>query len=178
MSYVDDSAAERRAQEANHYYPTPWLRKWALVETGTFIQSPLRGDTVLCLPAEWPTAAASCNHVSVTMDDLSGGVLHSRIAVKKKEDRLRFILKTYGSRLPSALMSFKNISETTAHYPPDWSTEQCQHQLMQLLRTRARFKRHVPKITSTKWLSYKHQGKVYQMKIKSLRSVTTGAWWH
>lgn len=121
-----------------------------MVETGTFIQSPLRGDTVLCLPAEWPTAAASCNHVSVTMDDLSGGVLHSRIVVEKKEDRLRFILKTYGPRLRSALMSFKNISETTAHYAPDRCTEQCQHQPMQLLQTRARFKHHIPKVASTK----------------------------
>lgn len=95
MSYVDDSAAQRRAQEANHYHPTPWLRKWALVETGTFIQSPLRGDTVLRLPAEWPTAAASCNHVSVTTDNLSGNVLHSGIASGRKEDRRRFILKTY-----------------------------------------------------------------------------------
>ena len=88
MSYADDSAAEKHAQEANHYHPTPWLRKWALVETGTFIQSPLRGDTALRLPAEWPTAAASCNHVPVTMDDLSGGVLHSWMVGGKKETGL------------------------------------------------------------------------------------------
>lgn len=159
MSYVDDSAAERRAQEANHYYPTPWLRKWALVETGTFIQSPLRGDTVLCLPAEWPTAAASCNHVSVTMDNLSGAFCIQGWRLKK-ENRLRFILKTYGSRLRSALMSFKNISATTAHYAPDRSTDQCQ----QLFQIRNRFpKYHVPKIISTKWPSNKNQGKVQKV---------------
>lgn len=95
MSYVDNSAAERRAQEANHYHPTPWLRKWALAETGTFIQSPLRGDTVLCLPAERPIAAASCNHVSVTTDNLSGNALHSGIAGGRQDDRRRLILKTY-----------------------------------------------------------------------------------
>lgn len=113
MSYADDSAAGKHSQEANHYHPTPWLRKWALVETGTFIQSPLRGDMALRLAAEWPTAAASCNHVPVTMDDLSGGVLHSWM-VGEKRGRLCFIQITCGPHCQHALMSFKNTYEISS----------------------------------------------------------------
>ncbi len=118
MSYADNSAAGKHSQEANHYHPTPWLRKWALVETGTFIQSPLRGDMALRLPAEWPTAAASCNHVPVTMDDLSGGVLHSWM-VDEKGDRLCFIQITCGPHCQHALMPFKNTNEISSHYAGD-----------------------------------------------------------
>lgn len=41
----------------------------------------------LRLPAGWPTAAASCNHVPVTMDDLSERVLHSWMAAREREKK-------------------------------------------------------------------------------------------
>lgn len=124
-----------------------------MVETGTFIQSPLRGDTVLRLPAERPTAAASCNHVSLTMDNLSGNVLHSGIAGGRQDDRRRFILKTYGLRLRSALMSFKNISTTTAHYTPDRSTASTPGE------TAPPSQSLIPRITTVNGTSSRHQRK-------------------
>lgn len=160
MSYVDNSAAERRAQEANHYHPTPWLRKWALAETGTFIQSPLRGDTVLRLPAERPTAAASCNHVSVTTDNLSRNVLHSGIAGGRQDDRRRLILKSYGSRLWSALMSFRNISTTTAHYTPDRSAASIPEDMAPPSQSQ------IPRITTANGTSGKHQRKCPTDNVK------------
>lgn len=118
--WFDCWEAHTHTQEANHYHPTPWLKKWALVETGTFIQSSLRGDMALCLPAEWPTAAASCNHVPVTMDDLSGRVLHSWMAAgEKKKWKKKLLQIAHGLHHQHALIAFKNSCEMNGHPLPN-----------------------------------------------------------
>lgn len=85
------------------------------METGTFIQSSLRGDMALRLPAGWPTAAASCNHVPVTMDDLSERVLHSWMAAREREKRKKLVQIACGLHRQYAWLAFKSSRAISGH---------------------------------------------------------------